>query len=245
MVCKAPSILIVDDDVAICCLVCEGLTEEGYQCEVASSAEDALTKLSKHGFDVALLDIRLPDKSGMDLLKSLATLFQATAIVMMTAVNDLETAVKAIQLGASDYVVKPFTIDKLNSSIIAALKIRKGPSSVITITQPSGNPVHCKNARNQSLIRINAIAFGVDAQIDYFDFHSKIVTERTVSLARQLGLPDREIERWADSRNELYSKRDSHIRSISSKIEQNPMAQVMLGLARTVCGFPGSEMGQN
>ena len=245
MVCKEPAILIVDDDKAICGLVCESLAEEGYQCEVASSAEDALTKLRKHSFDVALLDIRLPGKSGMDLLKSLDTLFQATAIVMMTAVKDFETAVKAMQLGASDYVVKPFTIDKLNASIITALKNRKGSSSVVTITQTTGNPVHCKNTRNQPLIRINAIAFGVDAQVDYYDFHSQIVTERTVSLALQLGFPDTDIKKWVDSRKELYSKRDSYIRSISSKLERNPIAQVMLGLVQTVSEFPESEAKQN
>jgi len=245
MLCKAPAILIVDDDEAICGLVCEGLAEEGYRCEVASTAEDALTKLRKHSFDVVLLDIRLPDKSGIDLLKSFDTLFESTAIVMITAVRDLETAVKAMQLGASDYLVKPFTIGKLNASIITALKNTKESPSFVTTTQTTGNLGHCKKARNQSLRRINAIAFGVDAKVDYFDFHSRIVTEKTVSLARQLGFPDRDIKKWADSRNELYSKRDDYIRSISSKLEQNPVAQVMLGLLHPVFQFPKAEANQN
>ena len=153
--------------------------------------------------------------------------FQTTAIIIMTANMDIETAVKAMQLGAVDYIVKPFTIGKLNASIITALKKSKDTGAVVTTM----DPVHCLIASNRSLNRIDAIAFGVDAQVDYFDFHSKIVTERTVGLAQELGLPDWEIENWIESRNEIYSNRDHYIKSIICKLEGNIITQSMLGLA--------------
>ena len=111
MVYNPPTVLIVDDDEAICELISEGLLEDGYSCDIASTADEALTKLHNYRFDIALLDIKLPGKSGMELLRAFQTLFQNTEVVMITAVKDLDTAIQAMKLGASDYVVKPFTID--------------------------------------------------------------------------------------------------------------------------------------
>ena len=65
------SVLIVDDEEAILDLVYEELAEEGFLCEVASNPNDALAKLETHNYDVALLDIVLPEKSGMDILKTI------------------------------------------------------------------------------------------------------------------------------------------------------------------------------
>ena len=244
MVYNPPMILVVDDDEVIRGLVCEGLAGDGYTCDIASTANDALSKLQNHHFDVALLDIRLPGESGIDLLKTLQTSFQTLTIVMMTAVKDLNTAIEAMKLGASDYITKPFTIDKLTASITAILKNKRGHSSVSTIrTIP--NVSHGKRIASRSLSVMNAIARSVEAQGDYFDFHSEIVTERTIDLARRLGLPAKEIENWAVARNELYSERSRYIKSTLSKFERNPIAQIMLGLARPLCEFPKSGGEQN
>ena len=238
MVYNPPTILIVDDDEAICELVSEGLIEDGYTCDIASTADEALTKLQNHRFDIALLDIKLPGKSGMELLRTFQTLSQNTEIVMMTAVKDLDTAIQAMKLGASDYIVKPFTIDKLSASIGTVLENSKRYSSVSGTIQPMGNISNGAKTANRSLSAINAIAYGVDAQVDYFDFHSKIVTEKTIDFARRLCLPAKEIEKWAVARNEFYSERNRYIKSTLSKLERNPIAQVMLGLTRSVYGFP-------
>ena len=245
MVDEVPTILIVDDDQAICDFVGEVLVENGYACDIALNANDALAKLQNHRFDLALLDIKLPDKSGMDLLEASQSFFQTTATIMMTAVKDLDTAVQAMKLGASDYVVKPFTIDKLTASITAVLKNRKGHNLVSTKTEKMENTNPGRNAVGQSLRTMNAIAFGVDAQVDYFDFHSKIVTEKTVDLARRLGLSEKEIKKWEDARNEQYSERRWYISSMLSKLERNPLAQVMLGLTRSVNKFPQAGGEQN
>jgi CheY-like chemotaxis protein len=235
---KGSAILIVDDDEAICDLVWEELAEQGYLCEVASDADEALAKLRGRSFDVVLLDIKLPGMSGIDLLGTIEKRYPMTAIIMMTAVNDLETAVEAMRVGASDYVVKPFTFDKLNGSITTVLKNRRLHGKVQNTVPAMGDADYGKSVSGRSLSQINAIAYGVDAQVDYFDFHSKIVTERTIELAGQLGLPGKEIEKWAVARYEFYSERDKRIRSALSKLERNVVAQVILGVARSVCHFP-------
>jgi CheY-like chemotaxis protein len=231
---KNPAVLIVDDDEAICDLVCEELTVEGYICNIASNAGDALAKLKINIYDVALLDIKLPGMSGMDLLKTMKKCYQMTAIVMMTAVKDIETAIQAMKLGASDYIVKPFTFEKLNSSITTVLKNEELCPEICHTISCMGYVDCGKNASGTSLSEINTIAYGVDAQVDYFDFHSKIVTNKTVELARWLGLPGNEIEKWAVARIELYSERDRRISSALSKLDRNSIAQLMLGFTRSI-----------
>lgn len=243
MVHKSPTVLIVDDEEEICNLLCDELTEEGYVCDVASSVDDALTKLKKRGFDMALLDVKLPGVSGMDLLKTIKKCYQMTAIVMITGVKDLGTAVEAMKLGASDYIVKPFTLDRINASISTILKSREPHRTVCNTIPDMGEVDYGKNADDRSLSEINAIAYGVDAQVEYFDLHSKTVTEKTVELAQWLGLPGEEIEKWVVARDEFCSERDRRIKSMLSKLQQNPMAQVILGLTHSVCHFP--KFGKN
>jgi DNA-binding response OmpR family regulator len=237
MVYTTTTILIVDDDKAICELVHEGLTEEGYTCDVASTADEAIIKLQKRPFDIALLDIKLPGKSGIELLRTFQTLHQNTEIIMMTAVKDLDIAIQAMKLGASDYFVKPFTIDKLSASIGTILEGRKRYNSVSDIIQPMGNISNGAKIANRQFSVINAIAYGVDTQVDHFDFHSKIVTDKTIDIARRLGLPAKEIKDWAVARHEFYSKRNQYIKSMLNKLERNPIAQVMLGLTHSVHWF--------
>jgi len=239
------AVLIIDDDEEICDLVCEEFAEKDYVCEIAFNADSALAKLERNSFDVALVDIKLPGMSGIDLLKKVGKHYPMTAIVMITGVNDINTAVEAMKLGALDYILKPFTLDKLEASISTVLANRS-PQCKVYSTIPSLRDTECdNNARGSSLSQINAIAYGIDAQVDYFDFHSKIVTDKTVESARWFGLPDKEIEEWAFARDELYSKRDRRIRSMSNELKRNLMAQTMLGLIRPIHQFPTSSEKQN
>jgi DNA-binding response OmpR family regulator len=231
MILKRPTVLIVDDEEAVCNFISDGLTAEGYICDAVLNADNALAKLKRQTFDVALLDIRLPGVSGMDLLKMRGRRYQVTAIIMITGVDDINTAVEAMKLGASDYIVKPFTLDKLNTSIDTVLNDSNPLCPVydtLLVTE------YIKNVGSHWFHEINALAYGVDAQVDYFDFHSKLVTERTAELARWLDLPSNEIDRWTVARSEFYTKRDMQIKSTLDKLKRNPMAQLMLGLTRLV-----------
>ncbi len=245
MVSARPAVLIVDDEEAVCDLICEELNEEGYACDTALNGDEALTKLRMSDFVLALLDIKLPGMSGMDLLKVIAECHQTIKIIMITGVDDLNTAVEAMNLGASDYIVKPFTLDKLIVSIATVLKNKKSPCVVYHTIPGMGDAGRGKNTHNCSFSEINAIAYGVDARIDYFDSHSKIVTDETVEIAHQLGLPRTEIERWSVTREQLYSERDKRIKSMLNKLAGNKMAQVILGLTRPIYQLLKSPGEQN
>lgn len=242
---RIPTILVVDDDEVIRDFVGEVLTEDGYIYECASNANEALSKILKYRFDIALLDIRLPGKSGLDLLEESQQLFQTTPIIMMTAIKDLNIAVKAMKLGALDYMVKPFTAGKLTNSITEVLKKKQIQNSVFSQTEKTEDNDRDRDCISHSANKINAIALGVEAQLDLFDFHSKIVIEKTVNLAQQLGFSAKEIEEWKTIRNKQYSERLHYINMAMDKLAQNVLAQTMLGLTNSITKFTKVEGEQN
>jgi len=208
-------ILIVDDDEAICELLSEGLALEGYTCDIASNGDEALTKLHKQRFDVALLDLNLPDIPGIDLLSEFRASAKEIEIIIITALRDVETAVQAMKLGAYDYVVKPFAVGRISNLICRISEARERPVSVALTIPTTGK--FDKNVGGWGLNAINAIARGVEDQVDYFDFHSKIVTEKTALAARQLGLPAEDIEEWVSEYARLRHTRIEYARRLLPK----------------------------
>ena len=97
---RAPAVLIVDDEQPICELLCEVLGEQGYLCQSVNSGDEALALLKEKEFDLALLDIKMPGMSGIDLLGTISASYRNTSVLMTTAVNDMNTVVEAMQRGA-------------------------------------------------------------------------------------------------------------------------------------------------
>lgn len=118
-------ILIVDDEELIRDILCRKLQAEGYYCVTALDGQDALKKAFMQDFDIALLDIKMPGVSGIDLLSKIIVHHPDTCVVMATAVADAATAVEAMKLGAYDYVTKPFDMPDLVMRINRALERRK------------------------------------------------------------------------------------------------------------------------
>jgi DNA-binding response OmpR family regulator len=240
---KKPSVLIVDDEQVVCDLLRDELSELGYLCTTALNGNDALTKLLAHEFDVALLDIKLPGISGMKVLAEMRSNHLNTLAVMITAVNDVNTAVEAIKLGASDYIVKPFGIDRVCSSIHRALE-----DSEHSVGEKEYLPPHIagKETEEESTHQIDAIAFGVEANLDSLDGHSNMETERTIEVARELGIAEAEIQRWADMRAELNEEKKRRIKYLLNKLERSPLAQDILGMLSEIYRYkPKSSESEN
>ena len=199
MVNKKPSVLIVDDEQVVCDVLYEELSERDYLCATALSGKDALAKLATEDFAVVLLDIRLPGMSGMEVLREIWLNHSNAATIMITAVNDVSTAVEAMKLGASDYLVKPFDLDRVATSIHTALET--------------------KQAAQKSPTEIDAIARGVEVKLDPFPAFSRVVTERTIDIARQLDIAEAEIQQWASAKTVLDSERNKVTKSALSKPE--------------------------
>ncbi|HET9820230.1 MAG TPA: sigma-54 dependent transcriptional regulator [Burkholderiaceae bacterium] len=106
-------VLVIDDEPALRQILATALGKAGYWVEMAAGAEPAMALLAGGDFDVALCDIRMPDGSGLDVLRRARAAGIDTTFVMITASTSLETAVEALRAGAHDYILKPVRKDEL------------------------------------------------------------------------------------------------------------------------------------
>ena len=107
--------LVVDDEHMILKIISDILTKEGYEVKTAFNFDKAFELLKEYPFHVVLTDIRMPEKNGIDLLEKIRTFNSNLPVILMTGFASLETAVKAVQHGAFDYLTKPLDYDKLKS----------------------------------------------------------------------------------------------------------------------------------
>jgi len=122
---NALRILVVDDEPDITNLLCRWLSMEGYECTAASNGEEALNILAGARFDLMMSDITMPGISGIDLLSFATDRFPDMAVFMATAIRDRKTAVRALQLGAYGYSIKPFDRDELLINVSNAFERRR------------------------------------------------------------------------------------------------------------------------
>ncbi|TNF53652.1 sigma-54-dependent Fis family transcriptional regulator [bacterium] len=110
-------ILVIDDE-SIVRKSCERtLTPEGFQVTLASSGQEGLDLLGKNTFGLILLDIKMPDMDGIEILKKIKEQWPNTKVIIITGYSTVETAVTALRLGALNHIEKPFTPDTLLAAI--------------------------------------------------------------------------------------------------------------------------------
>jgi len=120
-----PRIIIVEDEQLIRWSLHKKLQEKGYSVSEAAAGGEAIRAFDAETFDLILLDFKLPDMTGLDVLKHVRETDQDVVIIMMTAYSTIESAVEAMKLGAYDYVTKPFNMDQLLRSVEKALETTK------------------------------------------------------------------------------------------------------------------------
>ena len=118
-------ILVVDDLASIRKIVFRKLTSEGYSCEEAPDGETALKILSQGEFSLALLDVSMPGKSGMDVLREIISRYPDLSVIMVTSRDDAETVIETMKMGACDYIIKPVNLNELPVRVRKALDRRK------------------------------------------------------------------------------------------------------------------------
>lgn len=118
-------ILVVDDEKDACDTLTEILAEEGYETFSAMSGRAALNKVKKNKPDLVLLDIRMPEMDGVEVLKRIKKIDKDVVVVMITAYGTLDTAKEAMRLGAYDYITKPFDINLIKAVIRDGLKDKR------------------------------------------------------------------------------------------------------------------------
>lgn len=116
------NILIVEDHRELARELTDYLSKSGYLCKSVGSCEAALEEAAVNSYDVMLLDLGLPDGSGFDVLKAVRKTASKIAIIVITARGELDDRINGLQLGADDYLTKPFALTELGARLYAVLR---------------------------------------------------------------------------------------------------------------------------
>ena len=122
-------LLIVEDELELLNSTCVYLQKEDFVCEAASNFFEAEDKLLSYNYDVVILDINLPDGNGLDLLRHLKEKAPETGVLIVSAKDSLDDKLIGLDLGADDYITKPFHLAELNSRVNSLLRRETTTSS--------------------------------------------------------------------------------------------------------------------
>src|SRR4051812_23058059 len=124
------TILVVEDDTAMRTFLREVLEEDGYTVEVASGGRSGVERVRQGGIDLVVSDVKMPDLDGLDMLREIKAVTPSPHVITITAFGSIDTAIRAVKLGAFDYITKPFEVDQLILSVEKALAERALRSEV-------------------------------------------------------------------------------------------------------------------
>lgn len=123
------NVLLVEDEPRIAGFVCAGLREQGFGVDHSGNGEEGYLFASSREYDVILLDIMLPGRDGLSILKGLRRAGNATPVILLTARNELDDRIEGLNLGADDYLAKPFYVEELIARIHAVSRRVNGERS--------------------------------------------------------------------------------------------------------------------
>jgi len=154
-----PHILIVEDEIKMQRLLELSLAEEGYTTRTASDAESGLRLLRQEKFDLVLTDLKLPGMDGLEFLQSIRRSDAQAPVVLMTAFGTVETAVQAMKAGASDYILKPFSLEEIKLIVKKELNVRRLQEENRNLREALGQRYAFKNivARSPKMQEVLAV----------------------------------------------------------------------------------------
>jgi len=167
-----PKILLIEDDISFCKLLERFLEKKAFDVTIAFSAEEARLYIKKESFDLILTDLRLPDADGIVLMSEFKTSHPEIPVILMTGYSDVNTAVKAIKNGASDYISKPFNPDEVLLVITNALQT--APTEKVVVKE--------KKAVNKQASPENEFVKGISVASKKLLEHIKLVSPTDMSV---------------------------------------------------------------
>jgi putative two-component system response regulator len=190
-------ILIVDDEIRVREILSRKLTDDGYECLSAPDGNTALKMLKSSPFELVLLDIMMPGKSGPDVLKEIKSKYPDTAVIMVTAIADVQTAIGLMRMGAYDYIIKPVELNVLSVSLDRAMEKRK------LIIENRDYQAHLEQRVEEQTRKIRqsflnstaSLAYALEAKDKYTHGHSERVTEIAVAVAKEMSASKNMIEK--------------------------------------------------
>ena len=197
------SVLVVDDEEPIRNALKKFLNQQGYDVATAASGDEALRVLQRQKVSVVLLDVRMPGKSGIDLVPQVLEIEPTVAVLMLTAVNDATTAALCMQRGAMDYLTKPIDLSDLARAILRAIRRRDSQIEQANLNQWLKEEVAVRTAELRreraklerlSVATLEALVNALEAKDPFIRGHSARVADMGAMVASELGLGDEQVE---------------------------------------------------
>ena len=184
--------LVVDDEPRLRDVLCRLMRSEGYECHEASSGAEALALLGDAPAPLVLTDLRMPAMDGLELLRELGQRHPDTAVILVTGVADVEIAVRALGLGATDYITKPFHLDEVRVRVAQALEKRRLrlENREHSLRLEERVAEQARRLEELFLAAIQSLVDALEVKDPYTRGHSDRVSRYGASIARELGLDD-------------------------------------------------------
>ncbi|MEP6729201.1 MAG: HD domain-containing phosphohydrolase [bacterium] len=182
--------LIVDDEPRLRQVLVHLMRNEGFACLEAGNGEEALAQMEGHIVTLVMSDLRMPRMDGLELLRRVRGRWPDTAVVMITAVADVEVAVSCLAIGAMDYLTKPFHLEEVRARVAQALEKRR------LVVENRGYQdsleakvaVQARRLEELFLASVQSLAEALEVKDPYTRGHSVRVSHYSVMIARELGL---------------------------------------------------------
>ncbi|MBT8385407.1 MAG: response regulator transcription factor [Bacteroidia bacterium] len=203
-------ILIVEDEVDLLEAMASYLKNEDFICETAATYFDAEDKLISFNYDIIILDISLPDGSGIDLLKLIKSKSSKTGVLIVSAKNSLDDKLLGLDLGADDYITKPFHLAELNSRINSLIRRQHfDGNEIISFNEIEINPTSKTVLVNKQPIELTKKEYNL--LLYFITNKNKVLTKE--SIAEHLWGDDIEM---ADSYDFIYT----HMGNLRKKLKK-------------------------
>ncbi|MDZ4257524.1 MAG: response regulator [Gemmatimonadales bacterium] len=195
--------LVIDDEEPVRSALTRFLTGLGHEAIAVGSGEEALATVRRHKVACILLDVRLPDTSGLDLVPMILELEPHAAILMLTAVNDAHSAALCMQRGAMDYLVKPVDLPDLERAIGRAIArrrdlIEQAETQAWLKQEIVQRGAELRRERGSleriSVATLEALVNALEAKDPYLRGHSARIADLSASIAAEMGLKDEQVE---------------------------------------------------
>ena len=178
------NILLVEDDADIQDMLTYSLSAEGYTIHSAYTVKEGWEKIENKSIDLVLLDWMLPDSSGIDLLHRIRKYHSMLPVIMVTAKAEEEDRILGLDVGADDYVTKPFSVRELNARIQALLRRAMPDEQPLQIGELFLDPVSHRAKVNETALELSPTEFRL---LHYFMSHTDRVYSRTQLLDQVWG----------------------------------------------------------
>ncbi|MBW8324405.1 MAG: response regulator transcription factor [Prolixibacteraceae bacterium] len=204
-------LLIIEDNLKLLDAITETLVDEKFLCEISANYPDAHEKIFLYRYDIMVVDINLPGGSGLDLIREVKAQNPETGIIVISARNSLDNKLEGFDLGADDYITKPFDMAELVARIKSLIRRRNfSGTSLVSFGDISIDTTKREVTANNQKIELTKSEF--DILLFFFSNPGRVLTRE--SIAEHIWGDNMDL---ADSFDFIYS----HIKNLRKKITSN------------------------